>query len=173
VHQTLHCALSGAPAGTRRSPFPHCTVRWFTEQLPCAVRCAPDMHCRLSDAPIMCFLKSSPRPSPRPGSLFSTERSLFFGDSPPHLSPSTTIVSSRALVISSSLGSASFSPGEPHCLSPFLLSLCSQWRTPSNHLFESKSNLSAILCGSSAWMCPMCSLNSPAGIELPREGFTH
>jgi hypothetical protein len=43
-----------------------CAVRWFTGQLLCAVRCAPDRHCRLSGAPISRFKKGPPaRPSQR------------------------------------------------------------------------------------------------------------
>jgi hypothetical protein len=67
VHRTLHYALSGAPAERAQIPFLLCAVRWFTGQLLCVVRCAPDRHCRLSGAPIMHFKKSFPRPSPRPG----------------------------------------------------------------------------------------------------------
>jgi hypothetical protein len=56
VHRTLHCAMSGAPAAARANRL-----------RLCAVRCAPDMHCRLSGAPILRFKKtaSSPRPSQR------------------------------------------------------------------------------------------------------------
>jgi hypothetical protein len=64
VHRTLHCALSGAPAARAQDPLLLCAVRWFTEQLLCAVRCAPDRHCRLSDAPIIGFLKKIPTPEP-------------------------------------------------------------------------------------------------------------
>jgi hypothetical protein len=67
VHRTLHCALSGAPVARAQIHFLLCGVRWFTEQLLCAVWCALDMHCRLSGAPITRFKKrtSSPRPSQR------------------------------------------------------------------------------------------------------------
>jgi hypothetical protein len=60
VHRTLHCALSGAPAAARFKSFSLCAVRWFTGQLLCAVRCAPDRHCRLFGAPISRFKKSPP-----------------------------------------------------------------------------------------------------------------
>jgi hypothetical protein len=51
VHQTLHYAMSGAPATARSKSFFLCAVWWFTGQLLCAVRCAPDRHCRLSVRP--------------------------------------------------------------------------------------------------------------------------
>jgi hypothetical protein len=60
VHRTLHCAMSGAPAATRFKSFFLCAVRWFTGQLLCVVRCAPDRQCRLSGAPISRFKKSPP-----------------------------------------------------------------------------------------------------------------
>jgi hypothetical protein len=61
----MHCPVHRPRA--QNSPF-LCVVRWFTEQLLCAVQCAPDRHCRLFGAPIMRFKKgtSSPRPSQRP-----------------------------------------------------------------------------------------------------------
>jgi hypothetical protein len=66
VHRTLHCAMSGAPAAARKIPLFLCAVRWFTGQLLCSVRCAPDRHCRLSGVPISRFKKSPPaRPSQR------------------------------------------------------------------------------------------------------------
>jgi hypothetical protein len=66
VHRTLHCAMSGAPAAAREVPLFLCAVRWFTGHLLCAVRCAPDSHCRLSGVPISRFKKSPPaRPSQR------------------------------------------------------------------------------------------------------------
>jgi hypothetical protein len=71
VHRTLHCAMSGPPAATRFKSFFLCVVRWLTGQLLCAVRCAPDRHCRLSGAPIFGFKKTFPRPSPRPGFVSS------------------------------------------------------------------------------------------------------
>jgi hypothetical protein len=55
VHRTLHCAMSGAPAAARYNSTLLCVVRWFTGQLLCAIRCAPDRHCRLSGAPILGF----------------------------------------------------------------------------------------------------------------------
>jgi hypothetical protein len=55
VHQTLHCAMSGASAAARSKSIFLCVVRWFTGQLLCAVWCAPDRHYRLSGAPISGF----------------------------------------------------------------------------------------------------------------------
>jgi hypothetical protein len=60
VHRTLHCAMSGAPAAARADPLLLCVVRWFTGQLLCAVRCAPNRHCRLSGAPIIGFKNPFP-----------------------------------------------------------------------------------------------------------------
>jgi hypothetical protein len=71
VHRTLHCAMSGALAAARSKFIFLCAVRWFTGQLLCAVRCAPDRHCRLSGAPYSVFRKPFPCPSPRPGSISS------------------------------------------------------------------------------------------------------
>jgi hypothetical protein len=61
--------MSGAPAAARWNFIFLCAVRWFTGQLLCAVRCAPDRHCRLSGAPILGFLKNLLCPSLRPGSF--------------------------------------------------------------------------------------------------------
>jgi hypothetical protein len=49
--------MSGAPAAARSNSIFLCVVRWFTGQLLCAVRCAPDRHYRLSGAPISRFKK--------------------------------------------------------------------------------------------------------------------
>jgi hypothetical protein len=59
--------MSDASAAARFKSIFLCAVRWFTGQLLCAVRCAPDRHCRLSGAPISRFKKiaSSPKPSQR------------------------------------------------------------------------------------------------------------
>jgi hypothetical protein len=70
VHRTLHCALSGAPAARAQDLLLLCVVRWFTRQLLCAVRCAPDRHCRLSGAPISRFKKRPPARDRARGSLF-------------------------------------------------------------------------------------------------------
>jgi hypothetical protein len=71
VHRTLHCAMSGASAAARYNSFLLCAVRWFTGQLLCAVRCAPDKHYRLSGAPISCFKKRPPARDRARGSLLS------------------------------------------------------------------------------------------------------
>jgi hypothetical protein len=67
VHRALHCAMSGAPAAARYKSIFLRAVRWFTGQLLCAVRCAPDRHCILFGAPILGFLKKlfSARAEPR------------------------------------------------------------------------------------------------------------
>jgi hypothetical protein len=62
--------MSGAPAAARRIPLFLCAVRWFTGQLLCAVRCAPDRHCGLSGVPVSRFKKTAPSPS-RARSLLS------------------------------------------------------------------------------------------------------
>jgi hypothetical protein len=63
-HCTVQCPVHRRP---RADPIFLCAVRWFTGQLLCAVRCAPDRHCRLSGAPILRFKNnaSSPKPSQR------------------------------------------------------------------------------------------------------------
>jgi hypothetical protein len=58
VHRTLHCAMSGAPAAAR-----------YKSVFLCAVRCAPDRHCRLSGAPISRFKKRPPARDRARGSL--------------------------------------------------------------------------------------------------------
>jgi hypothetical protein len=87
VHRTLHCARSGAPAARAQIRFPLCVVRWFTRQLLCAVRCAPDRHCRLSGAPITRFKKRPPaRAEPEATSSLSALWLLSApGDPPPPL----------------------------------------------------------------------------------------
>jgi hypothetical protein len=62
--------MSGAPAAARKIPLFLCAVRWFTGQLLCAVRCAPDRHCRLSGVPISRFKKSASNPSQARGLRF-------------------------------------------------------------------------------------------------------
>jgi hypothetical protein len=89
MHRTLHYALSGAPAARAQElPF-LCVVQWFTRQLLCAVRCAPDRHCRLSGAPISRFKKMPPTRAepealcflPLSGSLPSSgDQALLSGD---------------------------------------------------------------------------------------------
>jgi hypothetical protein len=60
-HCTVQCPVHRQP----RAKFLFlCAVRWITGQLLCAVRCAPDRHCRLSGVPISRFKK---RPPARPG----------------------------------------------------------------------------------------------------------
>jgi hypothetical protein len=56
-HCTVHCPVHRPRA--QELPF-LCAVRWFTGQLLCAVRCAPDRHYRLSGAPISRFKKRPP-----------------------------------------------------------------------------------------------------------------
>jgi hypothetical protein len=66
AHRTVRCAPDTALCtvqciGRARSKSIFlCAVRWFTGQLLCAVRCAPDRHCRLSGAPISRFKKMPP-----------------------------------------------------------------------------------------------------------------
>jgi hypothetical protein len=69
VHRTLHCAMSGAPVAARSNSISLCAVRWFTGQLLCVVRCAPDRHCRLSGALISRFKKRPPARDRARGSL--------------------------------------------------------------------------------------------------------
>ena len=81
MHRTLHCAMSGAPAAAR-----------YNTIFLCAVRCAPDRHCRLSGAPISRFKKRPPaRPSQRLNFSASSLCSLIPGDSlsPRRRSPTT------------------------------------------------------------------------------------
>jgi hypothetical protein len=75
VHRTLHCAMSGAPAAACKIPLFLCAVRWFTGQLLCAVRCAPDRHCRLSGVPISHFKKKRPPARARPEASFFSQPS--------------------------------------------------------------------------------------------------
>jgi hypothetical protein len=57
-HCTVQCPVHRQPRA--KIQFFLCAVRWFTGQLLCAVRCAPDRHCRLSGVPILRFLKKNP-----------------------------------------------------------------------------------------------------------------
>jgi hypothetical protein len=115
VHRTLHCALSGAPTARAQELLLLCAVRWFTGQLLCTFRCAPDRQCRLSGAPISRFKKiaSNPKPSQRLSisSLLCGDHPLLFAHRRPppsvHRRPPAT-----ALVPSSS--------GEQPCTSPSL-----------------------------------------------------
>jgi hypothetical protein len=122
VHRTLHCALSGAPAATRADPLLLCAVRWFTEQLLCAVRCARDMHCGLSGAPIISFLKVFPRPSLGSGQFFLPKFCLFLFSSNTHCPPTTLPSPAAVLRWPSSCLCSAHSSGEP--LPHLLLSFC-------------------------------------------------
>jgi hypothetical protein len=71
-HCTVQCPVHRQP---RANPILLCAVRWFTGQLLCAVRCAPDRHCRLSGVPISRFKKTAPSPT-EPEALISFASSL-------------------------------------------------------------------------------------------------
>jgi hypothetical protein len=83
-------------------PFLLCAVRWCTQQLLCAVRCAPDSHCRVSVALITRFKKtaSSPRPSQRLFFPLSGSLSLSSSGDPPsaHRRPASPAVLRRPVV---------------------------------------------------------------------------
>ena len=65
-HCTVQCPVHRRP---RADPIFLCAVRWFTGQLLCAVRCAPDRHCRLSGAPILRFKKKRLQPEAEPEAI--------------------------------------------------------------------------------------------------------
>jgi hypothetical protein len=122
VHRTLHFAMSGAPAAARWNSIFLCVVRWFTGQLLCAIRCAPDRHCRLSGAPISGFKKNFSLSRPRPGtpsSLFSASLSVS-GDFHPHRR-SPLLGGDPPATLCLPCPSPS---GEQLCLHPPLSSLC-------------------------------------------------
>jgi hypothetical protein len=127
VHRTLHCALSGAPTGARRSPFSLC-----------AVQCAPDRHCRLSGAPIVSFFKKTfPSPKPEAKALLSHPTSLSYALGDLTLSPVTiSLAGGHDPMVLLQLVPALFS-GEPLPSPSLLFNLCSQ---PSQPPFDSKSS---------------------------------
>jgi hypothetical protein len=69
--------MSGAPVAAREVPLFLCAVWWFTGHLLCAVRCAPDSHCRLSGVPISRFKKQPPARARPEASFLSWLRSGF------------------------------------------------------------------------------------------------
>jgi hypothetical protein len=117
-HYTVHC-----PVHRLRTliHFLLCAVpvRWFTGQLLCAIRCAPDMHCRLSGAPITRFKKRSPvrASSQRPPFTYLCSGSLLSS-----VSSSPPANSSSPPATNLPLCSPSSSSGE--LLSPSLFTLC-------------------------------------------------
>jgi hypothetical protein len=132
AHRTVRCALDTAlctvrcTGRARADPLSAVRVRWFTGQLLCVVRCAPDKHCRLSGAPITC-LKKGLQPEPEPETisfslslaLFSSGRSHLIGNVAP--SPAAMLrwcAPARHPYL--------FSPGEPHCISLSLSCCCLQ-----------------------------------------------
>jgi hypothetical protein len=67
-HCTVQCPVHRQPRA--KMLFFLCAVRWFTGQLLCAVRCAPESHCRLSGVPISRFKKTAPSPTGPEASCF-------------------------------------------------------------------------------------------------------
>jgi hypothetical protein len=173
VHRTLHCAMSGAPAAARKNPFSLCAVRWFTGQLLCAVRCAPDRHCRLSGAPISCFKKRPPaRPSQRHCFISQPPAYLCLWRFPPHRrSPPAATISGRAPVISCGLGSSSPSLSVSFSPSVISISLFSDSEAV-HHPCVPISNFCEIPCIQLVKCVPWSLLHIPAGLWLLREGFS-
>jgi hypothetical protein len=168
VHRTLHCAMSGAPAAARKNSFLLCAVRWFTGQLLCAVRCAPDRHCRLSGAPISRFKKRPPARDRARGSLLlpaSAPLCLSGGSQhPPATSPLRRPPAiprrPRAPLLPSSV-SSSGSLFPPLC---FSLSLCFFGLChPLVHHFQNLVNSCEIQCNQVVYCVTLYSLNTPAG----------
>jgi hypothetical protein len=168
-HCTVHCPVHRPHA---QIPFFLCAVRWFTGQLLCAVRCAPDRHCRLSGAPISCFKKGlQPEPSQRPHCFSSLWLSL----------PSLAVWP----LLRRSLSPAVISPhrrppcyGDPVLIScppldeqPFLplsfLPLCSVVKRFSNPPFVPNSNSSQFPVNPCGWKCSYVSLEYPCRFLAP------
>jgi hypothetical protein len=110
VHQTLHCALSDAPAARAQDLL-----------FLCAVRCAPDRHCRLSGAPILRFKKRPPARNRARGSHFPL---CSLALCPLAILPSSPTISSPAAILrrpsapllpSSLVSSPCFSPSLSLC----------------------------------------------------------
>jgi hypothetical protein len=96
AHQTVRCAPDTAL----------CTVRCSSRARKnffflCAVRCAPDRHCRLSGAPIMHFKKRPPARDPARGSHFPLCSLALFPPSDLLCTSSETTISGRAPATSS------------------------------------------------------------------------
>ena len=170
MHQTLHCALSGAPTTRVHIPFLLCAVRWCTGQLLCAVRCAPDMHCRLSGAPISRFKKRPPARDRARGSLLlpASALSLCLAISPltgDLLSPAAIL--RRPRQCSSPLGEQ---PPPLLCL----LSLCVSLGSATPFCIKFKS--CEFLCNPVQPSCEMCSpvfLEYSCRFSAPSGGFSH
>jgi hypothetical protein len=97
-HCTVHCPVHQP----RAQEFLFlCAIRWFTGQLLCAVWCAPDIHCRLSGAPIMRFKKRPPAQDRARGSHFPLCSLALFPPGDLLCTSSETTISSRAPATSS------------------------------------------------------------------------
>jgi hypothetical protein len=76
AHRTVRCAPDTALCNVWCTGWAHtdlllcCPIRWFTGQLLCAVRCAPDKNCRLSGVHMIGFLKNLSLPELMPRPLF-------------------------------------------------------------------------------------------------------
>jgi hypothetical protein len=148
-----------------------CAVRWFTGQLLCAVRCAPDRHCRLSGAPISRFKKGPPaRPSQRL-LLFPSQHPLLSvpGDS---LSPTGVLRSPASLRRPGALRDP-FNSGEQSFPLSFplssLLSVLKGSVAPHCPSLNFLSNLANPVGG----MCSIVSSVYPCRFLAPSGGFSY
>jgi hypothetical protein len=147
AHRTVRCAPDTALCTVRCTGRARaellflCVVRWFTEQLLCAIRCAPDRHYRLSGAPINGF--KNPSPARARGRVFShwpptSALSVSSDFSPPPAS------SSPSLARSAPARARPPSPFSGELLPYLLLSLCFKSGAaplpPSVAPFQSLSN---------------------------------
>jgi hypothetical protein len=148
--------------------FSLCVVQWFTRQLLCAVRCAPDRQCRLSGALITRFFKKG-LPSPEPvhvPSQFLALCLLSLSWRFP-LSSLTAIAGGRAPVTPLKLRPCFSLPLVSCFLSPFSLSVSSvQCRAHPSTLLNPNQTL-VHTCESSACLCSIVPLKYPYRFLAP------
>jgi hypothetical protein len=158
-HCTVQCPVHRQPRA--KNPFFLCAVRWFTGQVLCAVRCAPDRHYRLSGAPISRFKKRPPARDRARGSFRQPSFSVT-GDFSPHQAIhhlrrplSSTVLRRHRAPLLPPLGEQLWLPLPP-------LYFFFEQSTPF-HLFCPNSNSCEIQCNQVVFCVPLYSLNTPAG----------
>jgi hypothetical protein len=150
-HYTVHCPVHRPRA---QELLLLCVVRWFTEQLLCAVRCAPDRHCRLSGAPISRFKK---RLQPEPSERLSVFPTLWLTASLAISTPSPATSPHRRPPCSGDPVLHLLPSSGEHACSPLHLSSLSLslflWSVNSFPPLVPISNSCVNLVNPSAWLC--------------------
>jgi hypothetical protein len=162
-HCTVQCPVHRQP---RAKSIFLCAVRWFTGQLLCAVRCAPDRHCRLSGAPISRFKKRPPARAepeahyfslPAPSSLCLWRLLPVAGD-PPHRHALSPAKLRRPRPVLLGQQAPLFLP----CLHSLSV-LCLRQSSSSLSPLLLNFNSCEIQCNQVLFCVPLYSLNTPAG----------